>query len=250
MDFETRLANVKAKVESVKQLARQLYGVDLSGITVRYDVRGAVAGWALKGKEVRFNVDFIADDRYDYLINYTVPHEFAHIVCDLKPQLGRKHNPGWKRVCIALGGNGKRTHSEQVVYANGETYEYTTDLGIKVRVSRTIHTRLRNGKYKWYRWRRKGKITKDSPFRIIGVGGKLFDAQANAVPVPAAPAFVPPKVQRLTGGQSNASKVREWIRLAKSLNRGQDSVIATAMTNLGMPRSQATRYVTENWNRA
>ena len=251
MNFETRMANIKAKVEAVKQLATRLYGVDLSRLRVRYDLHGAAGGWAIGNDLIRLNVDFIADHRYDAMLNNTVAHEIAHIVCHIRPMLGRKHNPGWKRVCLALGGNGKRCHSEDVVYANGETYEYTTDKGFKVRVSRTVHKRLQNGTNPWYRWRRKGTITKNSPFVMIGAGGQLFATPKVPAPAPhvVTHAFVYNPPAQKQGGQTNASKVREWIRLAKSLNRDQNSVIATAMTNLGMPKSQASRYVTENWNR-
>jgi len=255
MDFETRMSNVKAKVEAVKQLATRLYRVDLSRLVVVYDLRGKTAGWAHGSyhPKIRLNVDMIANNSYDAIINNTIQHEMAHIVCHIRPELGRKHDLGWKRVCIALGGNGKRCHQEEVMFAKGETYEYITDLGVKVNISRTIHNRLQTGRYPWYGWRRLGRITKNSPHTIVGVRG-----QALAAPIQVSAMQQVAPIQRTSvvnshvqpKTQSNASKVREWIRLAKSLGRDQESVIMTARTNLGMPRSQAVRYVTENWDRA
>ena len=57
------------------------------------------------GGSVTFNVDAIKQDS-SWVLNETIPHEIAHIFSE-QLQLGRCHDNGWKRVCIALGGSGE-----------------------------------------------------------------------------------------------------------------------------------------------
>jgi hypothetical protein len=54
----------------------------------------------------------------------------------------------------------------------------------------------------------------------------------------------------LPTGMSKAEQVRAWIREAKAGGREEGWVIATAQAQLGMARSMASKYVSENWARA
>lgn len=65
--------------------------------------------------EVRLNRLAIVQNPLDMLED-TIPHEVAHLVCHLRPYLGRGHDNGWRTVCLALGGSGKAT------FVSGETY--------------------------------------------------------------------------------------------------------------------------------
>lgn len=105
---------VKAKLRE----AFDIYGitVPVDSIRVRCDIRGQVAGWA-SGKPraggmvygLRFNHEAILNHNEE-MTKDTIPHEVAHIVCYIKPQLGRNHDFGWKAVCRRLGGDDSRTH--------------------------------------------------------------------------------------------------------------------------------------------
>lgn len=48
----------------------------------------------------------------DYILKTTVPHEIAHIICFLRPELGKNHNYGWKSVCASIGGTPNRVSTE------------------------------------------------------------------------------------------------------------------------------------------
>ena len=45
------------------------------------------------------------DKDFDELYMNTIPHEIAHFVCHIK-NIGKNHDSSWKKVCLALGGNG------------------------------------------------------------------------------------------------------------------------------------------------
>lgn len=262
MDNASKIAAVRTKTAEVIAKAKSLYRVDLSSASISFNLRGRVAGWAackhcagVKQYQLKFNQDMIFGNHLQDMLDDTVPHEVAHLVCYANPMLGRKHDTGWKRVCIALGGNGQRCHDNEVQYAHGG-YDYMTDTGHKVTVSNIIHRKIQAGRT--YAWRHgKGRVTRDSAYCVQG------GAMPASTPVQATvPAYNPPSVTPVqtivqrqvilvqqAGGMSKAAIVREWIRAAKNNEDTQESVIALAMSRLSMPRGQAIRYVTENWNR-
>lgn len=99
--------------------AFKLYDIDYdpSQIAIRVTLTGesvaGKAGYKERNGVRRYYVDFNtrAIERYpDLLVNNTIPHEIAHLVCYIKPELGSGHNWGWKTVCRALGGDGKKHH--------------------------------------------------------------------------------------------------------------------------------------------
>ena len=49
----------------------------------------------------------------DAIHNLTIPHEVAHMVCQVAPVYGTGHNRGWKAVCRALGGDGQRCYDAE-----------------------------------------------------------------------------------------------------------------------------------------
>lgn len=198
------------KCKEVVAKAKELYGVDLSVVRIGFNLKGRVAGWAaakgIRGGHisysVRFNQDMITrgcEDALDDMINDTVPHELAHIVCFMRPELGRNHDAGWARVCKALGGGGGRTHSLDVVFGKGTTYEYTTDRGNKVRVNERRHTYIQAGGTLTYK-KGLGKVMKGCAYSIVGVQGRSLQTpivkQADHQPV-TTPVTLP-AVQRIT----------------------------------------------------
>ena len=275
-----RLKAVEDKIEQVKALVQTRYNMDLSTLRVRYDLKGRTAGWAIGGNTIRLNTTAIYGDEAHFkdMVEDTVPHEIAHIVCHRNPSLGRKHDAGWISVCRALGGTGKRTHDMTTIeFAHGRTYIYTSTGGKEYAVSERRHRRVQQGgsfrfrnaswgmidQYCAYTVKLNGRVTNTIPAKqrptltpIKTLFNRVFSKPVMGVSsfasvAPAStPVAAPRPVQPASTGGSKADQVRAWIRIAKSAGNGQDIVIEQAQRNLSMARSQAHRYVTENWNRA
>ncbi len=256
-----RMKQVQERIQKVIVAAQTRYGVDLSDVQVRFDLRGRCAGIAgyrggtfdKRSYFLRFNRDMINTDAFKHLIKETVPHEIAHIVCFMRPELGSNHDAGWKQVCRTLGGTGERCHSEQVVYANGKTYQYKSTAGRLITLSERIHRKIQMGNSYTVK-RGGGKLLKTCEWVVFKPGVvQLAEGPApaaTAVPKTVMPKAVAPKTVAPKAGMSKAEQVREFIRSAKRNGMGQSSVMWTAQTELGMSKSQAQRYVLENWDRA
>jgi len=166
MQGPNRFAAVREQVSQVISKASKLYGVVLTP-EIDFGLSGRVAGQAaarrvngvLTSQRLRFNRDVILGDDYEDLLNNTIPHEVAHLVCFARPELGNNHNPGWKRVCRSLGGTGNRCHNYDVKYAAG-TYRYIASCGTEVAISKILHRRIQQGQER--RLRRTGGILNNS----------------------------------------------------------------------------------------
>ena len=147
---QNRFDAIRVRVTEVLEKARLRYGVALNP-TISFNLTGRVAGWAgcktCAGQQVywlKFNSDLIRGEHFNDILNNTISHEIAHLVCFARPELGKNHNRGWKRVCIALGGNGNRTHDFAVTYAHG-SWDYISDTGSTLTVSQIRHTKIQKG---------------------------------------------------------------------------------------------------------
>jgi SprT protein len=176
-NMQSQINQVLQRCKEVFKEAQARYGVDLSATEIRFDLRGRAAGMAgmrFGHTVLRFNRDMLGREAFDHLLNNTVPHEIAHLVCFVKPSLGRNHDAGWARVCRALGGNGETCHSEKVVLGKGYTYEYVSTRGHVVRLGQRHHDYLLSGRSLELR-RGLGTITNSSPCKIVGYAGKTLD---------------------------------------------------------------------------
>lgn len=282
--MQTRAERMKAvedKIAAVKAIVKQRYNMDLSDLIVRYDLKGRTAGWAIGHRTIRLNNTAIFGDEAHFrdMVDNTIPHEIAHIVCHRNPSLGRKHDYGWVAVCRALGGTGKRTHDMTTIeFARGRTYIYTSTAGKEYGVSERRHRSIQSGgtyrfrKASWgvidrhcaYVVKHNGRVISTHPAMqrpgLVDTVKNWFTQPVQNTPAPVAvSAYAIPagttvvQTARPTvaaGTGSKADQVRAYIRAAKAAGNGQDYVIGQAQRNLGMARSQAYRYVTENWNRA
>jgi predicted SprT family Zn-dependent metalloprotease len=248
-----RYQAIRNKTTELLELAQRLYGVDIKP-TISFNLRGRVAGWAgckhcrIKQQRVytlRFNSDLIQGKHFEDIRDETVAHEIAHLVCFARPELGRKHDGGWQRVCIALGGNGNTRHDYEVTYAGGG-WDYIATCGTKITVSNVIHQRIQAGQSRMLR-RTGGRVNRSCQFARQGstmpVATQVREVQPAPQPVQRQP--VQP-----AQGISKAEQVRAWIREAKRANEMPSSVVLRAINVLGMGRSQAHKYVSENWSRA
>jgi predicted SprT family Zn-dependent metalloprotease len=293
--IETRRTQIAAEVNRCIAEGKRLYNLDLSVVKVRLDVKGRAAGWAICDPRkphdhgrytIRLNVQMIcaADpDAFNHILDETISHEMAHIICGMNPRLGRKHDAGWKAVHKALGGGGKRCHSVDTQTLLGG-YDYMSTTGKIFTFTQNRHTKIQRGMS--YTLRKDGgQISRSCPMLVRRPGKPQhtkedFLARGHAIPAYVAPTPPPPrqafsilpgslpnsfvvrtnttqqfapraqKVPALNNGMSKAEQVRQMIRHAKAIGHGIQTVIMQARTQLNMANGQATRYVTENWDRA
>jgi predicted SprT family Zn-dependent metalloprotease len=175
--MQQRFTDIVNRCGEVVADANRLFGTQLSP-QINFDLRGRVAGMAswyrlntpggfvLTKQIVKFNREMIMGSGFLHILQHTVPHEVAHLVCAARPELGRNHNPGWRRVCMALGGNGQRCHSEEVAYAHG-TYVYIATCGTRVTLSKTIHSRIQAGQNRYLR-KTRGQLNKFCAWAPLG----------------------------------------------------------------------------------
>lgn len=145
-----RFEAIRNKTTEVLAKVRLLYGVDLKPL-VSFNLRGRVAGWAgcrhCSGQRIytlRFNRELIVGNHFEDIRDNTVAHEIAHLVCYARPELGKNHDAGWRRVCLALGGNGDAQHDYEITYANG-SWDYISTAGHKITISNIRHKKVQQG---------------------------------------------------------------------------------------------------------
>ncbi len=164
-----RKQEIVAKVSTLIEVAKS-YGFSIPDIHVYFTLKGTAAGRASRRVGVysmNFNARMMLEE-WDHIINDTVPHELAHILCYYNPVLGKNHDAGWKRICVLLGGSGKSTHNKEVMYAKGKTYEYTTEHGMVVRLSQTRHNRIQAGaQYYLMQNGKRDQIHKDCAYKVL-----------------------------------------------------------------------------------
>jgi SprT protein len=137
------------EIERVIEKASVMFNIPaLKATKIRYNIKGQCAGQAIRehsGKTIlRFNIEAIEKD-WAGMYNDTIPHEVAHLVCYLRPDLGKNHNKGWKRVCEALGGKSDRCHTIDLTPARKVQrvrYIYQVEDGSKIKVTKTVHNRI------------------------------------------------------------------------------------------------------------
>jgi predicted SprT family Zn-dependent metalloprotease len=268
--MQQAMQQVRDRCAEMVVKARELYGLDLSKVRVSFDLRGSAAGKAM-GRAgqftVKFNHDMLTREAFDHVYNDTIPHEYAHIICFMKRELGRNHDNGWRRVCVAMGGNGTRCHKEDVVYGKGTTYEYTTDRGHTVRVSDKHHRVIQSGRS--LTWRKGlGTVTNACAYSIVGMQGRTLAApivrKPAATPAPNAPAVIeqfrrapppplallvqlPTPVQRVqapaapvfAAGQSKAAISRAIMLSGHRQGQSYEQIIAAMMLANGYDRQLA-----------
>jgi len=271
--MQAEALQIKARCGEMVEKIKTLYGMDLSQVRISFDLRGRSAGKAggrgyrLPGSSyyVKFNRDMLTREAFEHVINDTVPHEYAHVVCYMGPSKGKNHDYGWARVCRALGGSGARTHSEEVVYGKGLTYEYTTDRGHKVRLSEKRHRYVQGGGRLSYK-RGLGAVSNLCAHSIVGARGQTLAQpvvrQAANHPavieeavvrqritsyVPATPmlvAIAPVRqavqpVQRPVAGESKAATSRRIMLSGHQAGQSYEQIIAAMMFANGYDRQLA-----------
>lgn len=167
--FETRMKAVNAEVARCVAEAKRLWNLDISGMHVQCNLRGSNAGSAQRRGTfciVKLNREMIGgpQDVYEDMIGEIISHEIAHIICFLKPELGRNHDYGWKAVHRALGGKGKRCHTTDVAAVNGG-YDYLSSTGRIITLKAGRHNKMQRNPGVQYAFRNElGAISGKSPW--------------------------------------------------------------------------------------
>ena len=195
--------------------AGKLYGLEseVANVVVRLDIKGyRTAGCAIRrgsqftGYEftLRFHPDAIAK-HYDEMVNDTIPHEVAHTVCQMRPELGDHHDRGWKRVCRSLGGDDSRTHTMEFgTRSEKGVFNYKTKTGHVVNIGPIRHAKLQNGSTRSYGVRAHGVITRNDYVSAEALTQAPKPEPVEQVHVPA------PKQPSQNG--SKAAQAREYIQ--------------------------------------
>lgn len=145
--------------------AETKFGVDMSDVMIELNIRGyRMAGQACGPKfnrktgkrmpyRVRFHPEYIMTHLKE-MIEVTVPHEVAHIVCMKDPSRGRGHDAGWRRTDLLLGGTGDATHSMMDGFHAAKAkapvrqrtqYIYRTTAGVEVPMGPVRHKKCQAG---------------------------------------------------------------------------------------------------------
>jgi predicted SprT family Zn-dependent metalloprotease len=223
-------------------------------VGIRFDLRGRAAGMASRrGSQyfMRFNADMLTREAFDHVKNDTVPHEIGHIVCFMDPRLGRNHDSGWARCTRLLGGSADRTHSEEVVYGKGLTYEYTTTRGHTVRVSQQIHAKVLRGVTYTYK-HGKGAINKDCAHQVVGANGRTLAAPVRKVEakVPGETTVSPFRITQVTDLRMPVVPAAAPAPAVQPVARAVVQTPVTAAFNAGQSKASIARAIMLSGHRA
>ena len=166
-----------AKVHEVMQKANEMYNIDIK-LDVQVNIRGSrIAGCAerkLGVYRVRLNPLFCQQQPED-MMNDTIPHEIAHIVCfALKCDDG--HGPKWKKIAKSLGSTGQRTCDLKIIDPKKTYYYVVFANGAKVDIGQVRYNQVMAGK-KTYTHKVHGKINKDCKFEIVSGSSVLKEVK-------------------------------------------------------------------------
>ena len=256
-------AQIKAKVKECMALANELYDFDLKynelDITFKSKGQAAASAWSRGHRYdapcdrqygLKFSTESASLDS-DEMLNDTVPHEVAHLVCMYSPRYGDNHDSGWKRVCRALGGTGKRTHSQVLTKGSyKKQYLYRTPSGQEFKFGAKRHrTVQRGGSYT----SRRGRETINSScfVRIISSDEHRrehtkqvneYRANAGSPQIPtSSPKRPTRKPARRTPTTGSLSKKQQAMMIYKA-ETDKSTIISRFMSELSMTAAGASTY--------
>lgn len=107
--------------------------------------------------EIRINLEAYAL-RPKEMIEDTIPHELAHIVCIIR-RVDDGHGPAWVQTCIALGGTGEQYHNMRLTSVRkSKRFLYRNHGGHELHLKQGRHSRLQLGKAYYYSVVRTGEV--------------------------------------------------------------------------------------------
>lgn len=149
-ELETR---IKEKIKETVNKINEHFKMDMPIPPVYYDVTGTTAGLAkYYSMSVHLNPTLLLQNIEDS-INVTVPHEVCHLtnfyLHKKEKKLGspKAHGAQWKLMMWVVGASAKVTHNYDVEDVKPQKIEYLYQCGcsVGVKVSTTIHNRIKKG---------------------------------------------------------------------------------------------------------
>lgn len=218
--------------------------IDYSDVIVHTNVKGRSAGnagWKRRHGEttyfVKFNMEAVQLD-WDESVNSTIPHEVAHIICYLRPELGKNHDAGFRRVATALGDihKGATTHSMSLTRGRAKV-EYQYDVhGHTVMLGPKRHSKLQNNK--------SGYSCKHGSIKKHMFVKKVVTPVDRSGIMPAPNAKTPAPTRRRTSS-TNLSKREQAEALYTSMRidgHGRQAIIAEFISQIGLTKAGASTY--------
>lgn len=221
-------------VEDCFAKASELYNVDLKSKTeIRFNITAArllgqaqwrTCRWSgeVSKTVLRFHPTAMGQHLQHYL-DTTVPHEVAHLVCALRPELGRNHNRGWANVASSLGCKQPTATNTGVNWdlaKPGKSFAYIDSKGEMRTVTARQHNELQRG----------------ATYTVRGTGAQIAKNgyQGTNTP-PASPARKPTATpaRTPTATPKNASKasiVRSYLENLKAQDYSKRDVEAVIDT--------------------
>ena len=256
-------AQIKAKVKECIKLAKELYGFDIAykDIDITFKSKGQAAAQATcmenrVTKErhsfgLKFSTESASLDSNE-MLNDTIPHEVAHLVCYWNDSLGDNHDYGWKRVCIALGGTGARTHSQVLTKGRYRTqYEYRLgNTGKTAKVGAKAHKNIQVRGCTYTNNKTRIKFGKDDFIRTISPEEHRREHQKKVVEYrnagsPQIPTSSPKrptrKPARRTPTTGSLSKKQQAMMIYKA-ETDKSTIISRFMSELSMTAAGASTY--------
>ena len=158
-----REKSIKERTLEVIEYAKELYGY-LPPIDITFVDKGLALGRAERDVYGKYTLQFSRqvlsqDPKLCYEV--VIPHEVAHIVCMCLYNSGN-HDKRWKRICLALGGNGEATCSAPIIMEPKRLHKY-------------YKYKFPSGTVVWLSSRRHNKVQADivSQFKHTKTGERL-----------------------------------------------------------------------------
>lgn len=239
------ISEFKAEVRNQLRKAFEQYGiteVDDRDVTVRADIRGMCAGrggykvnFGRREYYLNFNAEAV-EKHWDEMVKDTIPHEIAHVICYIRPELGKNHDRGWKRVCRSLGGDDSRTHDMLLTPAKRKfRHEYNVN-GASVMVGPKHHAAIQRGRPVTVRATGE-QILRSMYVRKVQVGGPVQQ------PEPPRQAAQNPSPSRTTKKPSSGSKMDVARKImVENPGKSRSEIIALFMEQAGLTKAGASTY--------
>lgn len=220
--------------------------IDVEDVIVHCDVKGKCAGKAgyktIRGQReyfLKFNEQAI-HEYYQEQVESTLPHEVAHLICYLRPELGKNHDAGWRSVAKALGdvSLGARTHNMNLRAGKAKTeYEYNVNGNI-VMLGPKRHKKTQTG-MTVYTHRQFGKIQRDMFVKKVTTrpDNQQIITTPNAKPAPSKTVRKP--------SSTSLTKAEQALALYNAMSfRGESraAVVSAFMEQLDMTKAGASTY--------
>jgi predicted SprT family Zn-dependent metalloprotease len=227
------------KVKECLQQAATLFNMpSINDTEIHYFEKGRCAGTASQRGgvySVRFN-EFNIENDWDEMVNETIPHEIAHIVCFERPHLGSNHDMGWKRVCRMLGGDGSRTHNMKVAltkHVERKRYQYRDMNGFVHTIGPKHHKLIQTRKSVMFAVRGQGNVMLCAHNLVNTVGFVRNDEGATIKSPDSTIPFKP-------HGASKMEYCTILVKANPSLTRG--TMIELMIKHAGMTKAGAGTY--------